>query len=582
MRLVAIALLFMIPAVLFGEAPASGKPSPFPAFGTGSIVVGELVQADFIHRTGQFRNASGELIDFKLPSYGAIRYLAAEADLRDLPLGTQFEFLLHGNPVDEGKPATLMRDRFTQNFEEGIHWRVEEIQDRKIIATTLGNLSNQGNSARQVFRVPEQARIWKKEQPALFADLASGDELWVNIAGAQANGEQTCAEIWVGESTQRWATQQQREKHHAFVKFRGLPGRVEQTAGNKLVVTFFSGDPKSFAANWLNDFGKGKELKVVVANDELRTWNPPVDNEHGQLLEIQSATPAGYGDSGITLAFTVGNMLEGLRRGRVVRVFGAGWQLNDQFYGESLMGYGYGRLLTAEIMEITPKEYPSQFPFRTDYGNQQLPWHQLQPDLLPPRFSEHVVCGELSEVNSEQRTGKFRPDRSGATIAFALIPAGKVQYLHSEASLTDLPLGTRCRFHLYQDAQGAFTRASQISDEFSYLASNAITYRIESLRLDQGKLHVARQIPEVKNYNGDMEQPPDIGRSELLVNSATRVWKGEQQIQLADLAIGDALLVNLTGEQREHPARCTDLWVGFDTHKQVAEMQSKRHKVEQK
>ncbi len=76
-----------------------------------------------------------------------------------------------------------------------------------------------------------------------------------------------------------------------------------------------------------------------------------------------------------------------------------------------------------------------------------------------------------------------------------------------------------------------------------------MTYRIESLKLDEGKLHVARQIPEVKNYNGDMERPPDIGRTELLVNGDTRVWKGDQQAKLTDLAVGDALLVNLTGER---------------------------------
>ncbi len=72
-------------------------------------------------------------------------------------------------------------------------------------------------------------------------------------------------------------------------------------------------------------------------------------------------------------------MLEGFRRGRVVRVFGPGWPIKDQFYGESLMGYGYARLQTAEIVELTPKEYPAQFPFRTDYGNEHLPWYQLQP-----------------------------------------------------------------------------------------------------------------------------------------------------------------------------------------------------------
>jgi hypothetical protein len=155
--------------------------------------------------------------------------------------------------------------------------------------------------------------------------------------------------------------------------------------------------------------------------------------------------------------------------------------------------------------------------------------------------------------------------------------AGAVKYLNADASLSDLPVGMRCRFQLYQDEKGAFTRASFVSDEFSYLATNAVTYRIEGMKLDEGKLHVARRIPEVKNYNGDMEQPPDIGRTELLVNGETRVWKGSRQVKVGDLVLGDALLVNVTGEQAGSPSRCTDIWVGVETHQLARDEQRKKH-----
>ncbi len=95
-----------------------------------------------------------------------------------------------------------------------------------------------------------------------------------------------------------------------------------------------------------------------------------------------------------------------------------------------------------------------------------------------------------------------------------------------------------------------------------------MTYRVEALKLDEGKLHVARQIPEVKNYNGDMERPPDIGRDELLVSAETRVWKGEKPAKLTDLALGDALLVNLTGEQHGH-AIPLHRYLGRDGHAQA-------------
>jgi hypothetical protein len=147
------------------------------------------------------------------------------------------------------------------------------------------------------------------------------------------------------------------------------------------------------------------------------------------------------------------------------------------------------------------------------------------------------------------------------------------------AELDDIPPGTRCRFHLFQDEKGAFTKASLVSDEFSFLASNAITWRVQALKLGEGKLHVARQIPETKNYNGDMERIPDIGCAELRVNGGTRVWKGGNPANLTDIAVGDALLVNLTAEQPGSPSRCTDIWIGADTHKVVTEEQAKKWKT---
>ena len=94
----------------------------------------------------------------------------------------------------------------------------------------------------------------------------------------------------------------------------------------------------------------------------------------------------------------------------------------------------------------------------------------------------------------------------------------------------------------------------------------------------EGRLQVAWQLPEVKDYNGDMQRPPDFGRNELHVTQDTRVWKEDQPMKLAELKIGDALLINLTSGQTSAPARCTDLWIGEDTHKLVSEARQKKQK----
>ena len=267
-------------------------------------------------------------------------------------------------------------------------------------------------------------------------------------------------------------------------------------------------------------------------------------------------------------------MLEGFRRGRVVRIFSAGWKVQDQFYGESLMGYGFGRMQNQELVENVAKEYPDQFPFRTDYSNAHLPWFQLKPGVKPPPFSEHLVFGELVKADAATRSGQFRKEHSSEVVDFTLLPEGGVKYLNTDVTLADLPLGTRCRLHLYQDEKGAFTKALLVSDEFSHLSRNAVTGRITALNLDANKLEVAWQLPEVKDYNGDMQRPPDFGRSVLRVTKDTRVWKGTTTANLTDLVAGDVLLMNLTGEQQGSPSHCTDIWIGEETHKRAAAQQS--------
>src|SRR5207302_192538 len=77
-------------------------------------ISGELVSADFIHRSGQFRSAeTGELLDFTLTPYGSVNYLNAEADLRDVPLGTVFAFFLNQDAKGGFTRLARMKDQVT-------------------------------------------------------------------------------------------------------------------------------------------------------------------------------------------------------------------------------------------------------------------------------------------------------------------------------------------------------------------------------------------------------------------------------------------------------------------------------------
>ena len=410
------------------------------------------------------------------------------------------------------------------------------------------------------FRTNAQTEIWKGDKKATLAALEAGDEIRVNRGGVDAT---PCTAIWVGRDAQAAATGRQRRRYADFVKARGLPARVERTEGRTLTLSVFGGEPAASEQTWPGDSGRpGKGVRAAVANDELRTWNPPVDHEFGKIVEFDKDAAG----RGVRLVVTVNNMLEGFRRGRYVRLFPDAWRPLDQPFGEQLFHYG-ARSFPAELAECPAKEYPGQYPFRTDYGNTDLPWYRLQPGAAPPADSEHRVFGELLAVDASHRSGRFRLENTTEEVAFRLIPGAKVRSLNADADLADLPVGERYQFHLYQDDSGAFRLASFVTDEVSDLVRNGAVWRIKSVNRDEGRLTAARQPPGVRNDQGDPEQPPDVGQALLRFNADTRVWKGTQRADLAALSVGDLLLVNRTGDRPGRPARCTDVWIGAETDK---------------
>ena len=564
------------------------KPLEFPPHHSDRRISGELVSADFVHRTGQFRTSKdGALMDFTMPPYGSVIYLNAEADLRDVPMGTFFLFFLNQDEHGNFTRLAMMQDQFSMDAGHSFSYRLDEVKlaEGRLLTTKHSIPKKQDDLGKKELAVTAETRVWRGTNAMVqvkLDDLKPGDELLFNMTGKSATSPGVCTDIWAGTETHTLATETQRRKFVEFTKRRGLPGWVDKSEGNRITLTLFSGDAKSFARTWMGDFAVGKDAAVCVANDELRTWNPPVDKEKATVVEVQKVPIDSYGCSGVRLVVEVKHMLEGFRKGRVVRVFGSGWPLKDSFYGESLMGYGYARLQTSELVENVAKEYPAQFPFRTDYGNEGLPWFYLKAGEAPPPFAEHLVFGELVKADAAKHAGQFRTERTGEIVDFTIIPEGAVKFLNATAELDDIPPGTRCRFHLFQDDKGAFTKASLVSDEFSFLAANVISWRVEALKLGEGKLHVARQIPETKNYNGDMERIPDIGRAELRVTDDTRVWRGDKPAKLADIAVGDVLLANFTAELPGSPSRCTDIWIGADTHKLVSEEQAKTRKAAKK
>jgi hypothetical protein len=205
------------------------------------------------------------------------------------------------------------------------------------------------------------------------------------------------------------------------------------------------------------------------------------------------------------------------------------------------------------------KEYPDQFPFRTDHGNSHLPWYQLKDDVSPPPFSEHLVFGELTHIDGRTGAGRFLTEKTGEPVDFTLIAKPVLRHLGKDVRAADLPPNQRYRFHCFQDSGGAFTRIALISDDISHLIVNATTARIVSIT--GGRIHAAWQLALVKDYNGDMQRPPDIGASLLVTGADTTVLKNGKPVPIASLKAGDEIRVNVAAELPGRPCNVTEIEV---------------------
>jgi hypothetical protein len=564
------------------------QPGKFPPSHSDHRVSGELVAADFIHRTGRFRaTKSGELVDFSLPPFGVLNYLNAPADLRDVPLGTNLLFFLYQDENGAFTKVATALDDFTILASHSFTYRLDEarLSEGKLLVTKRSLPKNQLDLGKSELTVTAETRVWKGDRQIQLGELAPGDSLLANLTDRTETSRGRCTDLWVGEDTHQRAIAAQRERHAAFHKLRGLPAWIDRVEGRKVFVSLLSSNDAVTRMELQKlietDFPTSKAVHLAVANNELRSYNPPVDKMRAGLVEVQKVPVSGYGDSGLRLVVQPINLLEGFRKGRVIRIFAESWPIEDAPWGEALSMYRLHP--SAETQENLAREIPAQFPYRTDFGNAHLPWLRLQSGVVPPSFSAHVVTGELIKVDAEKRAGQFRTDRTGELVDFSLTNEGatiertarpkagaplkriesvvSVLYRDAEARLSDLPLGTRYRFHLYQDENGRFSKASLITDEYSWQTLNHLTHRVDALKLEAGKLSVARQIPPSIDYHGDPAPAPDLARCVLSVDANTQVWKDGQPAKLTQVAVGDSLLFNQCGETATRAGVCTEIWI---------------------
>jgi hypothetical protein len=222
--------------------------------------------------------------------------------------------------------------------------------------------------------------------------------------------------------------------------------------------------------------------------------------------------------------------------------------------------------------------------FRTDGGDEKLPWFQLKPGEFPPDGSAHSIAGELIGLDHINRTGILRQDRTDAisrshwdeTLPFTMLSFGSLSFHGAPAELRDIPLGTHLHGQFYfeekagKDGKGAFTKAVRLEDDFSFFARQHRVWRVDAVDLEKGAVTVT-------GISGDGNQA-DAKPTAFAVNAATRVWKGRAIGSLSDLAAGQSVLLDLTVCTLKGPGRCTEIWLDAESREAAIAHQLEVHR----
>jgi hypothetical protein len=242
-------------------------------------------------------------------------------------------------------------------------------------------------------------------------------------------------------------------------------------------------------------------------------------------------------------------------------------------------------------------------PFRTDDGDPALPWYQLEPGVFPPANSWHAVSGELIALDHVNRTGVLRPDRDDTQRRgdwdiprpFGLLAFGSVGYHGAPAELRDVPIGTHLHGRFYADPVVAkvpagrkapvqsdpatFTRVVRLDDDFSYMQNRGRIWRIEAIAADPmtGAI-TGLTVLDVPAKGSTTETPANVEPVTFQLATTTRVWKGRGFGEIADLAAGQTVLLNITVATLKGPGRLTDVWIDEESRKLAAAKQVEVHR----
>ena len=391
------------------DTPFRPEPGKFPPLEKAHVYRGELVFVDHANRRGSIR-VQGQGTYFRNPPqpfamlpYGMVRYHAAPADLRDLPLGTVLHVraylppdpktsavpVLPVNAKDKdhgylGKGITpaenhvlLLEDEPSHCHREGKVWKLKEMDitnnEGTIVASRQSKQGETEKADEETLTFDGATRIWRGRESLLVEDLVAED-IWPNSGKMSLEGQAVqlgiswkpnaeftqfhISDIWLDDTAMQLAVRKQTEIHKAFIRSRWMPARVDAVEYGKfghatVSATLFGGMDDSLYA----DFKKNVPALMNGAENTLKhtagVHGPAHMASRGRILDVNKTDEdVPLGNSGIQIRFKTDLIIEGIRPGRVVRVRPDSWpkvKLPREEYLEPLFGTPQKRFPTSEI-----------------------------------------------------------------------------------------------------------------------------------------------------------------------------------------------------------------------------------------
>ena len=315
---------------------------------------------------------------FAMLPYGMIRRHGAPSDLRDIPLGTVMHvkaFLppdprtspVPVLPVDnKSKDANhnrgtgifpaenhvlLLEDEPSYCLRSGLVWNLKTLE----IESSQGKITGVRSAKEQMpSSTPEETmtfdaatRIWRGRELLSVEELvdegtwpSSGKhrlklQALIGISWKPSpNGIFTrfhISDIWLDDIAISRATKSQTAIHKEFIRSRWMPAWIDKVEYGKfgtatVTATLFGGMDASLYA----DFKKGASARMNSVTDTLKHNHGAYGPSHmacrGPILDVRKVTGAvPLGSSGIQIQLKTDLITEGVRPGRIVRIWPGNW-----------------------------------------------------------------------------------------------------------------------------------------------------------------------------------------------------------------------------------------------------------------